>query len=218
MKKSMVALLLFACLPGWSLDWSLPVVTLKYEAAEGVSEDPDDETLEPSSLRSTASIRVKEEVESASFGLTLRVSTKDYYLQAGDYSYLDLEQDGAFHVGEAWKLGYLLGMKGMTFPELDSRGFPKDATALRAAANAAFTVVKGTTLEAGTAGRWEFAENTPDSLQAYVFTAGFSSRLGEWLLGAHYRGEFRLPMGSASGVWSSAYHVGSFSLQWDPNR
>ena len=54
--------------------------------------------------------------------------------------------------------------------------------------NAAFTVVKGTTLEAGTAGRWEFAENAQDSLQAYVLTAGFSSRLGEWLLGAHYQG------------------------------
>jgi hypothetical protein len=218
MKKSWVLLLLFACLPGWSLDWKQPVVTLKYEAAEGVSEDPDDETLEASSFRNTASMRVKEDVESASFGLTLKGSAKDYYLQAGDYSYLDLEHDGTFHVGEEWKLGYLLGMKGMSFPELDSKGLPKDATALRAAATAAFTVMKGTTLEAGTAGRWEFAENAPDSLQAYVFTAGFSSRLGEWLLGAHYRGAFRLPMGTSSGVWSSAYHVGSFSLQWDPNR
>lgn len=218
MKKSIVLLLLCACLPGWSLDWNLPVVTLKYEAAEGASEDPDDETLEPSSFRNTVSMRVKEDVESASFGLTLRGSAKDYYLQNGDYSYLDLEQDGSFHLGEAWKLGYLLGVKNMSFPQPDSKGFPKDATALRAAATAAFTVMKGTTLEAGTAGRWEFADNTPDSLQAYVFTAGFSSRLGEWLLGAHYRGEFRLPMGSSSGVSSSAYHVGSFSLQWDPNR
>ena len=218
MKKCIILPLLFACLPGWSLDWDLPVVTLKYEAAEGASEDPDDETLEPSSLRNTVSMRVKEDVESASFGLSLRGSAKDYYLQAGDYSYLDLEQDGTFHVGEAWKLGYLLGVKGMSFPELDSKGFPKDTTALRGAATAAFTVVKGTTLEAGTAGRWEFADNTQDSLQAYVFTAGFSSRMGEWLLGAHYRGEFRLPLGPSSGVWSSAYHVGSFSLQWDPNR
>jgi hypothetical protein len=218
MKKSMVLLLLFACLPAWSLDWKLPVVTLKYEAAEGAIEDPDDETLEPSSLRNTMSIRVKEDVESASFGLTLRGSVKDYYRQAGDYSYLDLDQDGTFHVGEAWKLGYLLGMKGMRFPELDSQGLPKDTLALKAATTAAFSVMKGTTLEAGTAGRWEIADNTQDSLQAYVFTAGLSSRLGEWLLGVRYRGEFRLPLGPSSGVGSSAYHIGSLSVQWDPNR
>jgi hypothetical protein len=218
MKKSMVLLLFFACLPAWSLDWKLPVFTLRYEAAEGESEDPDDETLQPSSLRNTVSLRVKEDVESASFGLTLRSSMKDYYLQAGDYSYLDLEHDGTFHLGEAWKLGYLMGMKGKSFPELDWQGLPKDTLALKAGMNAAFTVVKGTTLEAGTAGRWELADNAQDSLQAYVLTAGFSTRLGEWLLGARYRGEYRLPLGSSSGVGSSTYNMGSVSLQWDPNR
>ncbi len=218
MKKSMALLLFFACLPAWSLDWKLPVFTLRYEAAEGESEDPDDETLQPSSLRNTVSLRVKEDVESASFGLTLRSSMKDYYLQAGDYSYLDLEHDGTFHLGEAWKLGYLMGMKGKSFPELDWQGLPKDTLALKAGMNAAFTVVKGTTLEAGTAGRWELADNAQDSLQAYVLTAGFSTRLGEWLLGARYRGEYRLPLGSSSGVGSSTYNMGSVSLQWDPNR
>ncbi|MGD0724926.1 MAG: hypothetical protein ABSB63_05125 [Spirochaetia bacterium] len=218
MKKSMALLLFFACLPAWSLDWKLPVFTLRYEAAGGESEDPDDETLQPSSLRNTVSLRVKEDVESASFGLTLRSSMKDYYLQAGDYSYLDLEHDGTFHLGEAWKLGYLMGMKGKSFPELDWQGLPKDTLALKAGMNAAFTVVKGTTLEAGTAGRWELADNAQDSLQAYVLTAGFSTRLGEWLLGARYRGEYRLPLGSSSGVGSSTYNMGSVSLQWDPNR
>ena len=122
MKKSIVPLLLVVCLPSWSLEWKLPVFTLKYEAAEGESEDPDDETLQPSSLRNTISLRVKEDAEEASFGLTLRGSVKDYYLQAGDYSYLDLEHDGTFHLGDAWKLGYTLGMKGMDFPELDPQG------------------------------------------------------------------------------------------------
>ena len=218
MKKCMVLFMLFVCLSAWSLDWKLPVVTVKYEAAEGVVEDPDDETLEPSSLRNTVSIRVKEDVDSASLGLTLKGSTKDYYRQAGDYSYLDLDQDGSFHIGEAWKLGYLAGVKTMRFPELDSQGQPKDTVALKAATTAAYTLVKGTTLEAGTAGRWEFADDAQDSLQAYVFTAGFTSRLGEWLVGAHYRGEFRLPMGPSSGVGPSAYHIGSLSVQWDPNR
>ena len=218
MKKSIVLLLLAVCLPSWSLEWKLPVFTLKYEAAEGESEDPEDETLQPSSLRNTISLRVKEEVEEASFGLTLRGSVKDYYLQAGDYSYLDLEHDGTFHLGDAWKLGYTLGMKGMDFPELDLQGLSKDTLSLKAGTNAAFSVVKGTTLEAGLAGRYDLAENPLDSLQAYVLTAGFSTRLGEWLVGAHYRGAFRLPLGPSSGVGAGAYHIGSFSLQWDPNR
>jgi hypothetical protein len=218
MKKSLFLLLLLSCLPAWSLDWKLPVFTLRYEAAEGASEDPDDETLQPSSLRNTVSLRVKEDVESASFGLTLRGSMKDYYQQAGDYSYLALEQDGTFRLGEEWKLGYLLGLKGKSFPELDSQGLPKDTLSLKAGTSAAFSVVKGTTLEAGTSGRWELADNTQDSLQAYVVTAGFTSRIGEWLLGAHYRGEFRLPLGPSSGVGTSSCNTGSVSVQWDPNR
>jgi len=218
MKKSIVLLFLIVCLPSWSLEWKLPVFTLKYEAAEGESEDPEDETLQPSSLRNTISLRVKEEVEEASFGLTLRGSMKDYYLQTGDYSYLDLEHDGSFHLGDAWKLGYALGMKGKDFPELDSQGLSKDTLSLKAGTNAAFSVVRGTTLEAGLAGRYELAENPLDSLQACILTAGFSTRLGEWLLGAHYRGAFRLPLGPSSGVGAGAYHTGSFALQWDPNR
>lgn len=218
MKKSMVLLLLFACLPAWSLDWKLPVFTLKYEAAGGANEDPEDETLQPSSLRNTASLHVKEDVESASFGLTVRGSVKDYYQQAGDYAYLDLDQDGTFHIGEAWKLGYLLGVKSMRFPELDSQGLPKDTLSLNAGTTAAFSVEKGTTLEAGTAGRWELADNARESMQVYVVTAGISSRLGEWLLGAHYRGEFRLPLGPSSGVGSNTYNTASVSMQWDPNR
>jgi hypothetical protein len=218
MKKSVVLLFAIACLPSWSLDWKLPVFTMKYEAAEGESEDPDDETLQASSLRNTVSLRVKEDVEVASFGLTVRGSVKDYYFQAGDYSYLDLEHDGSFRLGDAWKLGYTLGMKGMEFPELDSQGLSKDTFSLRAGTNAVFSVMKGTTMEAALAGRYELAENLIDSLQGYVLTTGFSTRLGEWLLGAHYRGAFRLPLGPLSQVGASAYHTASLSLQWDPNR
>jgi hypothetical protein len=215
----MVLLLLFTCLPSaWSLDWKLPVFSVKYEAAQGATEDPEDETLEPSSIRNTMSLRVKEDAGTASFGLTLRGSVKDYYLQPGDYAYLDLAQDGDFDIGEAWKLGYLLGTKAMHFRQPDSQGLSKDTMALRAATNAAFAVVKGTTLEAGTGGRWEMADNTLKSQQAYFFTAGFSSRLGEWLLGAHYRGEYRLPLGHSSEVGTSTLNTASVSMQWDPNR
>ena len=47
-------------------------------------------------------------------------------------------------------------------------------------------------------------------------TAGFTSRLGEWLLSARYRGELRSPLDASVG--NDTYNTGGISLQWDPNR
>jgi hypothetical protein len=94
----------------------------------------------------------------------------------------------------------------------------KDSLAFKAGLNAALAVVKGTTLEGGLAARWQLAVNEAQSLQGYVISLALSSRIGEWVFGARYRGEFRLPLGSASGVTSTMYHTGGLSLQWDPNR
>jgi hypothetical protein len=219
MKKCALFLLLLACAPAWSLDWSLPVFTLRYEAAGGESEDPDEEdTLLPSSFRNTMSLHIKEDAAPASFGLTLRGSNKDYFLQTGDYSYLELVQDGSFRLGEAWKLGYLVAMKGIEYPEGYAGGLSRDAVSLKAGSNASLRLGGGASMEAGLTGRFVFAENPLDDAQAYVLSAGVSSRFGEWLLGVRYRGELRFPLGSASTVQSNMYHTAGLSLQWDPGR
>jgi hypothetical protein len=212
MKKSVCALLALACLPAWSLDWKLPVFTIRYEVAGGGSEDPDDDTFEASSLRNTVTFRVKEEADPATFGLGFTMSAKDYYQQSGDYSYLRVEHDAATRVGEAWKLGYVLGAKWIEYPQLDSHGLPRDGLSLSAGGTAAVRLVRGTTFEAGMTGRFSMTEDPADAMQAYIATAGFSTRLGDWLLAARYRGEFRFPL---SGL--DTYHTGSLSLQWDPN-
>jgi len=217
MKKGVCALLALVCLPAWSLDWKLPVVTVKYEAAGGSSEDPDDDTFEPSSLRNTVSFHVKEEADPATFGLGLVMSAKDYYDQSGDYSYLKLEQDGSVRLGKPWKLGYTLAAKWMDYPQLDSFGLPKDLLGLSAAVDAVLRLDKGTNLETGIAGRCILAENPADTKQAYAAMAGFSTRLGDWLLSVRYRGELRLPLGDESAAGVDMYHTGSLSLQWDPN-
>ena len=217
MKKSLCALLALACLPAWSLDWKLPVVTVRYEAAGGSSEDPDEDTFEPSSLRNTVSFRVKEEADPATFGLGLVMSAKDYYQQNGDYSYLKLEQDGSVRLGKPWKLGYALAAKWMDYPQLDSFGLPKDLLGLSAAVDAVLRLDRGTSLEAGLTGRCALTENPADALQAYAAMAGLTARLGDWLLSARYRGELRLPLGEASAAGLDTYHTGSVSLQWDPN-
>ncbi|MGA2381224.1 MAG: hypothetical protein ABSG85_18155 [Spirochaetia bacterium] len=212
MKKGMCALMALACLPAWSLDWNLPVFTMRYEVAGGGIEDPDDETLEPSSLRHTMTLRVKEEADPATFGLGFTVSAKDYYQQSGDYSYLKVEHDASVRISAPWKLGYVLGAKWMTYPELDSQGLSKDALSLHAGGTAAVRLAHGTSLEAGVAGRFSLTENPADAMQAYTASAGLSARFGDWVFASRYRGEFRFPLAGLD-----TYHTASVSLQWDPN-
>ena len=218
MKKGAAVLLSLACLPAWSLDWKLPVTSVRYEVATGAAEDTDDETLTPSSLRNTVTLRVKEDAEPASFGLTVKYSAKDYFLQAGDYSYIQVGHDGTVRVSDALKLGWDLGGKRSQFPQLDSHGLSRDYLSLGLGTTAALTVQKGSTIDVGATARADLADAPSKALQAYTVSAGFSSRLGEWLLSARYRGEFRLPLDARSEVESAAYNTGSLSLQWDPNR
>jgi hypothetical protein len=100
----------------------------------------------------------------------------------------------------------------MEYPQLDSSGLSRDALSLNAGGTAAVRLAQGTTFEAGMAGRFSMTEDPADALLAYIASAGFSSRFGDWLLTARYRGEFRFPV---SGL--DTYHTGSLSLQWDPN-
>ena len=219
MKKCMCVLLACMSLPAWSLDWKLPVFTVRYEAAGGAAEDPDDESFLASSLRNTVTFQVKETADPATFGLALTLSGKDYYLpanQSGDYSYVKVEQDGTIRIGDAWKLGYEMNVKAIEYPSLDSHGLSKDVVAAGLGCTASLLVVKGTSLEAGMTGRYSAAENTADSLTNWVMTAGFSSRLGEWLLSARYRGELRFPLDTSMGA--NSYNTAAISLQWDPNR
>lgn len=210
--------MLLAGTAAWSLDWHIPVTTLRLETASGSSEDPDEDILAPSSLRATATLRIREEASPDVFGLTVRGSWKDYYEQTGDYAYVEVEHDGTLRLTEALKLGYTAGLKDMGYGQFDSDGLSKDWLALKAGASAALTIARGTTLEAGLTGRYQLGANGDRSLQSWVVATSFSTRLGGWVLGARYHGEFRLPFGSASGVTSSAEHTGGVSLEWDPNR
>ncbi len=216
-KSVLVAVLLIAAAPAWPLDWSLPVFTLRYEAAGGESEDPDDEeSLLPSSFRHTASLHIKEDAGRAWFGLTLRGSNKDYFLQNGDYSYLEALHDAGFRLGEAWKVGYLAGVKSIEYPQGYANGLSRDAVSLKAGSTASLSLGGGASIEAAVTGRFVLADNPLDDAQAYVLSAGFSSRFGTWLVGVRYRGEFRLPLGSSSTAASNMYHTAGLSLQWDP--
>jgi len=218
MKKGMALLLACICLPAWSLDWKLPVFTLKYEVAGGASEDPDDETLLPTTVRNTLSLRIKEEADPAAFGLTLRTSAKDFLQTSGDYAYLEAEHDGAVRIADIGKFGYTFGMKGTGHAPAGSDVLSEESLALKVGGTALLWLAKGTSLEGGLTGRFVLAEDPADALQAYGAAAGFASRLGDWLLGLRYRGEFRFPLGLAATTGDHVYNTGSVSVQWDPNR
>jgi len=217
MKKGVCLLLLLSCLPAWSLDWNLPVFTARYEVAGGASDDPEDDTLDPSSLRNTMSLRMKEEAGPATLGLGVAWSAKDYYRQSGDYSYLKVDHDATFRVSDLWKLGYTLGVKRMEYPEPDSQGLSNDSLSLSAGATAAVRLAKGTTLDGALGGRFGLTDNPSDALQAWTASVGVSTRMGEWLVAARYRGQARLPLGAASDYGRNLYQVASVSVQWDPN-
>jgi hypothetical protein len=215
MKKSMCILLACISIPAWTLDWKLPVFTARYEAAGGAAEEPDDDTFFASSLRNTVTFQVKETADPAAFGLALTLSGKDYYLpgdQSGDYSYVKVVQDGTVRIGDAWKLGYDINVKAMDY----TNSLTRDAVTTSLGGTASLLVVKGTSLEAGLTGRYAAAADLADSLSTLVMNAGLSSRLGEWLLSARYRGELRFPADPLTGM--DAYNTAGVSLQWDPNR
>jgi hypothetical protein len=218
MKKGVSFLFIVLCLPCWSLDWDLPVFSLRYEVAGGVSEDPDEDIALPSSIRNSLVFQIKESSKTASFGLAFRGSVKDYFLQIGDYSYYQVDQDGSFSLSKQWKLAYAVSGKRIEYPQLDSAGLSKDSLALNGGGTVSFAPVQGTSVEAGLSTRCSLADNAADALQTYVLSAGISTRLGEWLLAARYRGEVREALGSLSTMAGSAFHTGSVSLQWDPNR
>ena len=221
MKKGMIPLLVCLVMPAvasGALDWALPVFTLKYELAHGIREDPEEETLLPSSLRNTVSFRVKEEADPAVFDLTLRYSLKDYFMTTGDYGYFEAEHEQAWRVSDPLKLGFVLGMKKVDFPEPDADGWAKSYISFKAGPTAALTFFEGTRMDLSLSARYDLAENDDRSFQAYVFSTGVSSRLSGWLLSVRYRGEFRLPFDQASSVSELAYNTCSLTLTWDPSK
>jgi hypothetical protein len=201
-----------------ALDWQLPVTTLRVETEAGSAEDPDDGSLAADSLRTTASLRIREEASADVFGLTVRGSWKDLVDQSGDYRYVQVDHDGSLRLSPAVKLGYTLGAKDTVFAQPSAEGLILDTWAWKADLSASFTPVKGTTLEAGVAGKCVVAADPGRSFQSYTLSASVSTRFGEWLFGARYRGELRYPLGPTSGVTLDADHTGALSLEWDPNR
>jgi hypothetical protein len=218
MKNAVLLVLFFAAAEIFSLDWKLPVVSAAWETAGGQAEDEEDAELVAASLRNTVTLRLREDASPAAFALALRYSAKDYLLESGDYQYFETTGETSLRVGPMLKLGLSLGGRYQEFGQLDSGGLSKDFLGLKGRLEATLVPLRGTSLEAGVGTRLEVAEEPSRAKQAWTVSGGVSSRLGQWVLGARYRGELRMGLGDASGVQGATYHVGSLSAQWDPTR
>ena len=220
MKKGLSVLALAAALSAaYPLDWMLPIFTLRYEIAGGTIEDPDaeEDIMIPSSMRHNVSLSIKEDADPLSLGLVMRWSAKDYLLEAGDYSYLCIEPDAWIDVTDAFRLGASGGMKWASSPELDSEGLSKDYLALKGGLDALWKPIRGTALDVSASAEYDLYQAAEKGRQLYAVGAGISSRLGEMLFSLRYRGEFRIPLGSAP-VEATSLNTAGVSLQWDPNR
>jgi hypothetical protein len=221
MKKGVVLLLpMLACASASPMDWKLPVITVKYDIARStVSDtDADEELLIPASLGNIVSLHVKESGDPVDLGLTLKYSAKDYLLQIGDYSYFTLDQETKIKVSDSLDLGFTMGGKWLSAPEPYLSGIPKDYFSMKARAEAALDLFKGSTLDMSLAAQYDLNNAEAKRRQLYTTTAGLSYRLGEMLMSVKYRGEFRFPLGGMSIVETRALNEGSLSLQWDLNR
>lgn len=217
MKKGLLFFWLAAAAAGWALDWELPVVTLKGELSGGAAEeDAEEEGLEPSSHRGTVTLTIRESADPLDVSCVFRWSAKDWLTRAGDYAYLEAVPEARLAVSDRLTISGGAGVKRLRHPE---NPVPStDWTAVRASLGMDLDVLKGISLEAGIGGRWEIHDDPLESRQLWTGSAALAARFDGWQLDARWRGEFRLPLGGATGVEASTLHTGSLSLRWDPNR
>ncbi len=205
--------------PAQPLPW--PVTTFRYEASQGTEEDEEEGSLIPAYLRHTASLRVKEEFSRAlEAALLLRYSRKDYFQSGTDYAYWLLAPEFILRRRPAWRLEGSLACKVTDYDPQASGSSLRDLVSLGSRLELGWDLTPRTEMTSSLRGAFDLVEDPQRSRQSYTLGVGLESRLGaerQWLLGVRYSGTSRFPVGPQSVGEQSYYHLGAFSLSWDPN-
>ncbi len=222
MRKAKVAgLFLLAAALGAAQEAKLPVFYLKYTGGLGMEEPEyeDAAALEPSSVRSSVSLRVKEEISRSLVGnLTLYYSTKDYRDGAADYRYFYIKPEVSLDLTDRLTLETELRSKWVSYDEPASATVSGDYLELTGGIATTYEPVRGTRITGLLKSGFDLYENEAKSQQTYAAGLRVLSRLDGVTVGASYRGTLYTALGAASAESASLTNELGVSLTWDPNR
>ena len=200
-------------------DAKLPVFYLRYSGGVGSEEPEEDVGLEPASLRNSVSLRIKEEFSRAMVSnLTLFYSTKDYYDQAGDYTYFYLKPEISYDLTDRVTLETEIRSKWVYYADRDSDDLSKDYLELTGGLATTYEPVRGTRITGSLRSGFDLYENEAKSEQSYALGLRILSRLHSVTVGGNYRGILYTPLGSASEESRNLTSEFGVSLNWDPNK
>ena len=200
----------------------LPVTTLRYEVAQGAEQDEEDGVVEPEFLRHSLSMRLKETISPAmDVAVLVRYSRKDFIATGTDYASWLFSPELVLRKRGDWRLAASLPVRLLDYQPLSSGFTGRDLASLGARLEAALDLTPWSSLSSYLRGTVELADDPAESRQLYTLGVGVESRLGaaaSWLLAARYSGTGRFPLGPGSAQRPDFYHLGAFSVTWDPNR
>lgn len=198
----------------------LPVFYLRYTGGVGFEElDDDDVGLEPSSVRHSVSLRIKEQFSRLLTGnLTLFYSTKDYAGSTADYSYFYLKPDLSVELSDRLTLDGQVRSKWVSYDEPALSPDSRDYLQVTGGIATTYEPVRGTRITASANSGFDLCDDEARSEQSYGMGLRVVSRLRNVTFGGSYRGTLYVPLGSASEQTTDLSSEFGVNLTWDPNK
>ena len=192
-----------------------PEVSFTYEVVHGSEEDEIEDLLLPASLKNSYSLRVKELfLDSLWDALRFRYAWKDYFSQTGDYSYYSIGNDLNWRPFDLLRFGFDTGLKRVSFADPDADLLSKDYLLLSGKLTGAYRILPSLTVDSWVKTSYFLYDVPAKSRGEYSLNVGLNSKLGNWKLGARYRGVLRGPVGGESDRGSSFLNYGTFTAKW----
>lgn len=215
-----VALLAGAAGSGVLAEPKLPVISFSYDGDVG-STETEEESLDDSSWRHEIGLHIREEWSRAVVStLAAELIRKLYLDDSGtSYTWYDVSPQLRWKLADALAWNTSLLVRRALFDEPYADGELRDYTRLKADSALSVGLAKGVTLAPRMLATLELFDDPERSRQSYALGVSFDAKIGQWSLGADYRGSLRLPLGALNvSTTTRLDHSFGAGLTWDPNR